>query len=146
MGDIAEYILEHENGGYRIVQAYQQYTAHLAKYLQIIGEMDSLKGTGDWVLGINVPGVGPALTLIDGDEPFIGPMGNAMMHEVGQAKTHLQILVDSHWGNIPLVKKYYGRLMQQPFPENYQGYDIPAEYMIADGKLSPGRPLHLLEG
>jgi hypothetical protein len=135
MSDIADYIATHKQGGFEILDIYHELEQGLSRYNTITGQMRSLKGTGDWALPHVSGGQVVAVELIDGDEPFIGSMGNAMMDQVYSVKRMITALMNKGWGNLPVVQKNYEQIMQEPFPKEYIGIEIPAQYQTIDAKL-----------
>ena len=55
--------------------------------------------------------------------------------QIYAAMGHIGNLTQEGWGNLPLVKNYYTGLIQEPFPEDYKGVEIPVEYMTIDSLL-----------
>lgn len=127
MTKLLDYLMKHEHGGDPIVQVYSELERNVTNYRQIVEEMNSLKGTGDWVMKVPVEGYDYGVTIIDGDEPFIGPFGNAMMEEVRKIQGNIRYLTRTGWGLIPLVQEHFEKFMEMPFPTDYQGYDVPPE-------------------
>lgn len=135
MSDLIEFISNHEKGGQGVVDCYQTLLVAQTKNDAMIAGMQSLNGTGDWALLRHESGIGPVVELLDGDEPWIGSMGNATMEAKSQVMTHLRALVQSGWADLPRVRNLYDRFIQQPFPEEYKGVSIPAEYQTIDSQF-----------
>jgi hypothetical protein len=144
MGDLIDFLMRHPNGGYGIVVAYKVLEESLATLNRMHSDMRDLKGS-DWILPHISDGFVTTVELVDGDEPWIGSIGNAVDNVVSKARFNIETLTHQGWGNLPLVKDIYEKLMREPFPKNYEGYRIPSEYVTID-VIARDSPNQLLLG
>ena len=113
MGELTDFIIE--NDGDSIARHYNQYLKLLLEY-DALTSPDIDKDVTEWMKLNGANDRGYVICGTDSTKMALVELG---------IKEHIEALMKSGWGNLPLVRDYYESFMEERFPINYGGVEIP---------------------